>query len=105
MLFVGPPDRASSAEIFRIELRAMAHNAKDVTPERLAEAAPPGLSGAEIAAACREAAIAAMEEDTEAEQVCLSSAGAEVRSARRVLKPRCSVPLWCRSSGDTSPQL
>lgn len=67
ILYVGPPDKESAKEIFKIELQKIAH-ASDVDTDVLAERAV-GLSGAEVVAVCREAAILAMQEDTSAEQV------------------------------------
>ncbi len=62
--YVGPPDEPSRAEIFTIELRKLAV-APDVCALELASLSG-GLSGAEIAAVCREAALAAMAEDLNA---------------------------------------
>lgn len=70
ILYVGPPDELACEEIFRIELRRMAHNADDESIRELGQLAHKrGLSGAEITAVCREAAMLAMEEDIDAQQV------------------------------------
>ncbi|KAJ1674250.1 AAA+-type ATPase [Spiromyces aspiralis] len=67
VLYVGPPDLASRKAIFDIQLRKMAV-ADDVSTVRLAEITEE-FSGAEVVALCQEAAMAAMEEDLNAEKV------------------------------------
>ena len=67
ILYVGPPDLASRAEIFKIELKKMS-TAQDVDPDELAKRSE-GLSGAEITAVCREAALKALEEDVHVTEV------------------------------------
>ena len=64
ILFVSPPDLASRKEIFRIQLLKMPC-AEDVSLDELA-AETEGFSGAEVVAVCREAALAAMQENVEA---------------------------------------
>ncbi|KAJ3016238.1 hypothetical protein HKX48_004149 [Thoreauomyces humboldtii] len=68
ILYVSPPDVASRSEIFRIQTKRMAC-AKDVDPAGLAEATD-GYSGAECVAVCQDAAMGAMEESVEAQEVC-----------------------------------
>jgi len=67
MVYVGPPDAKSRAEIARIQLRKMAH-APEVTPGFISERTE-GFSGAEVVAVCQRAATQAMEEDVTAERV------------------------------------
>ena len=67
ILFVAPPDHASRREIFRIQLKRMPC-AEDVGVEELA-AETEGFSGAEVVGVCREAALAAMQEDINAKIV------------------------------------
>ena len=69
ILYVSPPDAASCAEIFAIEFRrigAAAQSLLPVPPALSDRAFALGLSGAEISAVVREAALVAMEEDLEA---------------------------------------
>ncbi|CAG8644364.1 12524_t:CDS:10 [Rhizophagus irregularis] len=67
ILYVSPPDLQSRREIFKIQLKKMSH-AKGVNLEELATKTD-GYSGAEIVAICQEAALLAMDEDLEAEEV------------------------------------
>lgn len=67
ILYVAPPDFNSAKEIYDIELRKMSHS-KDVDTVELARLST-GLSGAEIAAVCREAAVLAMEQNPHALEV------------------------------------
>eukprot|EP00048_Salpingoeca_helianthica_P012363 m.178944 g.178944 ORF g.178944 m.178944 type:complete len:460 (-) comp15364_c0_seq12:119-1498(-) len=60
-IYVGPPDAAARAALFRAQLARMPHE-PSVTPELLAGLTE-GLSGAEAAAVCREAAMRAMRRD------------------------------------------
>lgn len=69
ILYVSPPDAPSCAEIFAIEFRrigAAASGLLPVPPALSARAFSLGLSGAEIAAVVREAALVAMEDDLDA---------------------------------------
>lgn len=67
LLYVPPPDETAREEIFKVHLRATP-TAPDVHPAALA-AASDGYTGADIAAVCREAALAALDEDLGAAQV------------------------------------
>ncbi|KAJ3178078.1 spermatogenesis associated protein 5 [Geranomyces variabilis] len=78
VLYVGPPDEASRLEIFRIGTARMAC-AADVDPRGLSKMTD-GYSGAECVAVCQDAAMAAMEEDVEAEKVHLRHFHKAVRS-------------------------
>lgn len=60
-IYVRPPDTPTREQIFTICLRGMPHD-EDVHPATLAGQTD-GFSGAEIAAVCREAALAAMASD------------------------------------------
>ena len=60
-----PPFREA---IFKVHLRRTPL-APDVSPARLAETSPEGFTGADVAAVCREAALAALQEDLEAREV------------------------------------
>ncbi len=63
-IFVEPPDLESATEILHLELRNMAC-AEDVNVAEIASACP-GLSGAELGALCREAAILRISKDSNA---------------------------------------
>ncbi|KAJ3164659.1 hypothetical protein HDU88_005087 [Geranomyces variabilis] len=78
VLYVGPPDEASRLEIFRIGTARMAC-ATDVDPRVLSHLTD-GYSGAECVAVCQDAAMAAMEENVEAEKVYLRHFHKAVRS-------------------------
>ncbi|KAF0695307.1 Aste57867_13866 [Aphanomyces stellatus] len=67
VLYVGPPDEPARAEILAIHTRKMPL-AADVALEALATKTA-RYSGAELAALCREAALAAMQEDVESREV------------------------------------
>ncbi len=88
ILYVSPPDAESAAEIFRIECRRMKVEATVLAEENVAKigqlAGDKGLSGAEIAACCREAALKAMHENLNAQEVQL----AHFVSAFEEVKPR-----------------
>ena len=70
LLYVAPPQRADAVEILRLEMRRMATEA-DVTGEGVVAAmearwgADAVWSGAELSGLCREAGLAAMEEDVQ----------------------------------------
>jgi AAA family ATPase len=72
-VYVAPPDLRSTGEILRIEYRRIAMAAEATGDAAVAEAATrahgKGLSGAELSAVCREAALLAMSEDVHAESV------------------------------------
>lgn len=69
LLYVGPPNETARQQIFQIQL----HNtpcAPDVDCAALA-ARTPSYTGADITGVCREAALAALEEDIAAQEVQL----------------------------------
>lgn len=70
ILYVAPPDAAARAEIFRIHTRKQPALLSEAEYAQLA-AESEGFSGAEIAAVCREAAMAALREDMGAQAVCV----------------------------------
>ncbi|KAJ2809691.1 AAA+-type ATPase [Coemansia furcata] len=67
LIYVGPPDTSTRAEIFRIQLRRITC-ANSVDADTLATQTD-GFSGAEVVSLCQEAAIEAMTEDPDAECV------------------------------------
>ncbi|KAJ2755675.1 AAA+-type ATPase [Coemansia pectinata] len=67
LIYVGPPDTPTRADIFRIQLRRIAC-ASSVNAEALAKQTD-GFSGAEVVSLCQEAAIEAMTEDPDAQCV------------------------------------
>jgi SpoVK/Ycf46/Vps4 family AAA+-type ATPase len=80
LLHVPPPDAAGRAEVFRVRLRGTPL-AGDVDIAALA-AATAGYTGADVGAVCREAALAALDEDLGAAEVAarhFESALARVR--------------------------
>lgn len=85
LIHVGLPDEAARAQVLEIHTRAMPL-ASDVKLGALAEATD-GYSGAELAALCREAALAALEEC----QQCASVAAVHFERARSVVRPRTSA--------------
>ncbi|KAI4378436.1 hypothetical protein MLD38_015916 [Melastoma candidum] len=68
-LYVGPPDVVDRQEIFGICLRKIPFSS-DVSIEELARLTD-GCTGADISFICREAALAAMEEDVDASEVSM----------------------------------
>jgi len=67
ILYVAPPDEASCAAMLKIEFKRIGTAADGLDVASLAqECANRGLSGAEISALCREAGMAAMEDDLHA---------------------------------------
>ncbi|KAJ3342403.1 spermatogenesis associated protein 5 [Gonapodya sp. JEL0774] len=68
MCYVGPPDLEARAEIFRMRIRGM-KTCGDVNLAELVSRTN-GYSGAECVAVCQEAAMAAMEENVDATEVC-----------------------------------
>jgi len=70
ILYVAPPDEEACLAILRIELSRIGAAAADIDASQLAPRCV-GMSGAEIAALCREAAIVAMEEDTQARKLTM----------------------------------
>ncbi|GBG68646.1 hypothetical protein CBR_g3187 [Chara braunii] len=69
LLFVGPPDMATREKIFEVHTRKIPLS-NDVNRRELAELTV-NFTGADIAAVCREAAMAALEEDLDTEEVCM----------------------------------
>ncbi|KAJ2746265.1 AAA+-type ATPase [Coemansia sp. BCRC 34301] len=67
LIYVGPPDAPTRAEIFRIQLRRIAC-ADSVSADTLAQQTE-GFSGAEVVSLCQEAAIEAMTENPDAQCV------------------------------------
>eukprot|EP00850_Spirogloea_muscicola_P018256 SM000165S02217 [mRNA] locus=s165:195225:200869:+ [translate_table: standard] len=74
LLFVGPPDCTARKTIFDIHLRWTPCHADVQLVELVAETE--GYTGADIAAVCREAALAALEETLEATEVHMRHFGA-----------------------------
>jgi AAA family ATPase len=85
ILYVGPPDQPSRAEIFAIELKRM-RVGPGIDLAELARRSE-GLSGAEITAVCREAALKAMESDRDAAFVSWSHFLAAVSEFRPRITP------------------
>jgi AAA family ATPase len=87
ILFVGPPDFEAAKSILQIEMSKMAIDPQVLGQlDQLAVLAK-GLSGAEITAACREAALSAMEESVDAEYVKLTHfKDALISAERRITK-------------------
>ncbi len=77
LVFVGAPDRSSRAKIFEIHMKSMPL-AEDVNIDELADITE-GYVGSDIAALCREAAMLALREKGDSEQV-------EMHHFRGVLK-------------------
>ncbi|XP_027173359.1 calmodulin-interacting protein 111 isoform X1 [Coffea eugenioides] len=69
LLYVGPPGKKDREEIFRVHLRKMPCSS-DVSIKELALLTE-GYTGADISLICREAAIAAIEEDFNASEVTM----------------------------------
>ncbi|KAJ1820067.1 AAA+-type ATPase [Coemansia sp. RSA 2675] len=67
LIYVGPPDAPTRADIFRIQLRRIACS-PSVSADALAKLTD-GFSGAEVVSLCQEAAIEAMTEDPDAQCV------------------------------------
>ena len=83
ILYVSPPDRASCEAILRIEFRRIGAAAANVDAT-IVSAECDGMSGAEIAALCRESALVAMEEDVGAQTLTT----AHFLAARKRIQPR-----------------
>ncbi|XP_010554743.1 PREDICTED: calmodulin-interacting protein 111 isoform X2 [Tarenaya hassleriana] len=66
-LYVGPPNKTDREDIFKIHLRKIPYSS-DVSLEELASLTE-GWTGADISLICREAAIAALEESLDAEEI------------------------------------
>ncbi|KAF3781224.1 Calmodulin-interacting protein 111 [Nymphaea thermarum] len=71
LLYVGPPNKKDREDIFHIHLRRMPCNS-DVSISDLAERTE-GFTGADISMVCREAAIAALEENIDALNISRSN--------------------------------
>ncbi|MCO5560529.1 hypothetical protein L7F22_014144 [Adiantum nelumboides] len=69
LLYVGPPDEAARLQIFEIHTSSIPC-AADVDKRGLANCTN-GYTGADIASICREAAMAALEENLNAQEVCM----------------------------------
>lgn len=69
LIFVGPPDKNDREDIFRVHLGRMP-SASDVCLEELALLTV-GFTGADISLVCREAAIAAIEENFNASEITM----------------------------------
>ncbi|XP_058749228.1 calmodulin-interacting protein 111 [Vicia villosa] len=67
LLYVGPPNEVDREEIFSIHLRKTPHDS-DVSMKELAQLTD-GFTGADISLVCREAALAALEENFDASVV------------------------------------
>ena len=67
-IFVTPPDLPSCVEILQLELKKLAC-ANDVDPTEIASFCP-GLSGAELGALCRDAAMLRISKDPDALDIC-----------------------------------
>jgi SpoVK/Ycf46/Vps4 family AAA+-type ATPase len=80
LLQVPPPDLAGRAAIFGVHTRGMPV-APDVCLDKLATASE-GFTGAAIAACCREAALAALEDSLDATCVSLSHFTRTLRVSR-----------------------
>ncbi|RIA96601.1 P-loop containing nucleoside triphosphate hydrolase protein [Glomus cerebriforme] len=85
ILYVSPPDIQSRKEIFKIQLKKMSH-AKDINLEEFATKTD-GCSGAEIVAICQEAALYAMDEDLEAQEVRVDHFFKAISSFTRRITP------------------
>ncbi|XP_068641465.1 calmodulin-interacting protein 111 [Aristolochia californica] len=70
LLYVGPPNETDREAIFRIHLRKMPCSS-DVNLKELAHLTK-GCTGADISSICREAALAALEENLDASEVSMS---------------------------------
>jgi len=75
VLYVSPPDLESTKEIYKIEFRKMSVSANAKSEEGLSQISAASyskrFSGAEISAVCREAALRALTENVDAEEVTL----------------------------------
>ncbi|KAK6263322.1 hypothetical protein QUC31_009138 [Theobroma cacao] len=80
LLYVGPPNKNDREDIFRIHLRKIPCSS-DVSLKELAHLTE-GCTGADISLICREAAVAALEESLDAEEVTMCHLKAAIRQAR-----------------------
>jgi ATP-dependent 26S proteasome regulatory subunit len=66
-LYIGPPDIEARKEIFKLEMRKLAHSPDVFDAKNIEDIAycMEGKTGAEISAICRESAMLAIEEDAE----------------------------------------
>jgi len=85
ILYVGPPDTAARAAIFSVNFRKMSI-AKDINVQELTDLTQ-GCSGAEIVSICQDAAIKAMAESFDAEEVHHCHLLASARTVRRRITP------------------
>ncbi|OMO77343.1 hypothetical protein CCACVL1_15065 [Corchorus capsularis] len=80
LLYVGPPNKNDREDIFRIHLRKIPCSS-DVSLKELAHLTE-GCTGADISLICREAAITALEESLDVEEVTMCHLKAAIRQAR-----------------------
>ncbi|XVF13657.1 hypothetical protein REPUB_Repub08aG0226800 [Reevesia pubescens] len=80
LLYVGPPNENDREDIFRIHLHKIPCSS-DVSLKELAHLTE-GCTGADISLICREAAITALEESLDAEEVTMRHLKAAIRQAR-----------------------
>lgn len=85
ILYISPPDREARSEILRIKMSRMSLS-NDVDLARLAEQTE-GCSGAEVAAICQNAGLAAMHEDIDAAAVSQRHFEAALRDMGRGITP------------------
>ncbi|XVE57409.1 hypothetical protein DITRI_Ditri04bG0088600 [Diplodiscus trichospermus] len=80
LLYVGPPNKNDREDIFRIHLRKIPCSS-DVSLKELAHLTE-SCTGADISLICREAAVTALEESLDAEEVTMSHLKAAIRQVR-----------------------
>ncbi|KHG11529.1 Calmodulin-interacting protein [Gossypium arboreum] len=80
LLYVGPPDENDREEIFRIHL-SKSPCSSDVSLKELAHLTE-GCTGADISLICREAAVIALEESLDAEELAMCHIKTAIRQAR-----------------------
>ncbi|KAI9227654.1 MAG: P-loop containing nucleoside triphosphate hydrolase protein [Piptocephalis tieghemiana] len=85
ILYIGPPDAEARREIFRIQLARMPC-AGDVDVGSLVEHTD-GCSGAEVVALCQDAALAAMEESLQVQEVSGRHFDQALKSLQRRITP------------------
>lgn len=86
VVYVGPPDEAARAAVFRVHLRGLTL-AEDVDVEALARLSD-GYSGAEIKAICNEAGLAVLDRHDDSEGVAPLEIGMEDLKAAMERTPR-----------------
>ncbi|MBA0796551.1 hypothetical protein Gohar_007314, partial [Gossypium harknessii] len=80
LLYVGPPNENDREDIFRIHL-SKSPCSSDVSLKELAHLTE-GCTGADISLICREAAVIALEESLDAEELTMSHIKTAIRQAR-----------------------